>query len=76
MNWKRLLNVERMASTNEDTCSPGKNKVLHSFRAYSVVFPLLFIFLFLETIFILASIPSGGLGSALSIKGTLPKLSS
>jgi hypothetical protein len=77
MNWKRLLIVERMVLSNfEDTCSPGKNKVLHSFRAYSVVFPIMLILLFLEAIFILASIPSGELGSSLTIKGSLPKLPS
>lgn len=61
------------SSKIEDTCSPGKNKKLYTFRAYSV-FPVLLILLFFEAIYILASIPSGNLGSISSIKGQLPKL--
>jgi len=61
------------SSQIEDTCSPGKNKKLQTYRAYSI-FPILLILLFFEAIFILASIPSGNLGSISTIKGHLPKL--
>jgi len=61
--------IERM----EDTCSPGKNKTLQSFRAYTVVIPIALILVFLEGVFILATIP-GSLGSALTVKGALPSL--
>ena len=57
----------------EDTCSPEANMKLHSFRAYTIIIPTALIILFLEGIFILATIP-GSLGSALTIKGTLPQL--
>ena len=61
----------------EDTCSPGKNTILHSFRAYSIVIPVTIIILFLEALYIF-SITSGSLGSAKTIKGpfTVPKLPS
>jgi hypothetical protein len=61
--------VERM----EDTCSPGKNKSLHTFRIYSIIIPVSIAIVFLESIFVLSSIP-GTLGSALTIKGSLPYL--
>ena len=61
--------IERM----EDTCSPDVNKKLQSFRAYTIIIPTALIILFLEGVFILATIP-GSLGSALTIKGTLPQL--
>jgi len=57
----------------EDTCSPGKNKKLYAFRAY-YIFPVLLVILLFETIYILASIPSGNLGNVSSITGQLPKL--
>uniref|UniRef100_A0A6C0AN73 Uncharacterized protein n=1 Tax=viral metagenome TaxID=1070528 RepID=A0A6C0AN73_9ZZZZ len=58
----------------EDTCSPGKNKSLQSFRAYSVIFPMIIILVLLEAFCIFAYIPSGSLGDMSSIKGSLPKL--
>jgi len=68
MKGKLILNVERM----EDTCSPGKNVKLYTFRAYSIVIPMIFVILFLEAIFILAKMPgSSSVGSALTIKGPL-----
>ena len=57
----------------EDTCSPEKNKSLHTYRIYSIVIPCTLTLLILEAIYIIASIP-GNLGDALTIKGTLPKL--
>ena len=59
----------------EDTCSPGKNTTLYSFRAWSIIIPLAMILVFLELVYIIATIP-GNLGSALTIKGEflLPKL--
>lgn len=55
----------------EDTCSPGKNKVLQSFRAYSIIFPMVLIILILEAFYIFAYIPAGSLGDISSIKGHL-----
>ena len=57
-----------------DTCSPVTSRIVHAFRVYSIIFPVLLIILFFEAIFIFASIPTGDLGSALSIKGSLPAL--
>ena len=58
----------------EDTCSPGKDTKLYSFRVYSIVIPITLIIVFLEAVYIIAKIP-GTLGSALTIKGpfTLPE---
>ena len=58
-----------------DTCSPGNNTTLYTFRAYSIIIPVTLIVLFLEAIFIISKIP-GTLGSALTIKGpfAIPKL--
>lgn len=59
----------------QDTCSPGKNTILQSFRAYSIVIPIAMIVVFLELMYIFAKV-SGTLGSATTIKGpfTVPKL--
>jgi len=59
----------------EDTCSPGKNTILHSFRAYSIVIPVAIIIVFLEALYIFSK-TSVTLGSAKTIKGpfTIPKL--
>jgi hypothetical protein len=57
----------------EGTCSPGKNKSLQTFRVYSIIIPVTIAVVFLESIFILSSIP-GTLGSGLTIKGSLPAL--
>jgi hypothetical protein len=65
-----------MATQGEDTCSPGKNKVLQSFRTYSIIFPFLILFLIFEAILIISYIPTGSLGTALTVKGSLPPLSS
>jgi hypothetical protein len=59
----------------EDTCSPGKNKLLQTFRIYSIIIPVSIAIVFLEVIFVLSSIP-GTLGSALTVKGSLPSLPS
>jgi hypothetical protein len=66
-------NLEKITRM-EDTCSPGKNTSLQSFRAYTVIFPMIILFLILEAFFIIASIPTASLGDALSIKGFLPKI--
>jgi len=58
----------------EDTCSPGRNKVTHTFRIYSIVIPIVCAILLLEIIYVIASVPSGEIGSALTIHGSLPKL--
>jgi hypothetical protein len=63
-----------MATDKEDTCSPGKNTVLQSFRTYSIIFPFLILFLIFEAILIISSIPTASLGSALTVKGSLPSL--
>jgi hypothetical protein len=57
----------------QGTCSPGKDKTLHTFRIYSIIIPVTIVVVFLESIFILSSIP-GSLGSGLTIKGSLPDL--
>jgi hypothetical protein len=57
----------------EGTCSPGKGKRLQTFRIYSIIIPVTIAVVFLESIFILSSIP-GSLGSGLTIKGSLPDL--
>ena len=59
----------------EDTCSPGKNKSLQSYRIYSIVIPTALALLILEAVYVIANIP-GNLGSALTIKGSLPPLPS
>jgi hypothetical protein len=59
----------------EDTCSPGKNKTLQTYRIYSIVIPVSITVLILEGIYVLASIP-GNLGSAMTMKGSLPPLPS
>ena len=63
-----------MATDNEDTCSPGKNAVLQNFRTYSIIFPFLILFLIFEAILIISSIPTASLGTALTVKGSLPSL--
>ena len=55
----------------EDSCSPGKNKSLQTYRIYSIVIPTTLAILILEAAYIIANIP-GNLGSALTIKGPLP----
>jgi len=65
-----------MATQEQDTCSPGKNTVLHSFRTYSIIFPFLILILIFEAILIISSIPTGSLGTALTFKGSLPSLTS
>jgi len=59
----------------EDTCSPGKNKSFHTYRIYSIVMPTALAILILEAVYVIANIP-GNLGSALTIKGSLPPLPS
>jgi hypothetical protein len=59
----------------EDTCSPGKNRSLQTHRIYSIIMPSVLGLLILEGIYIIANIP-GNLGSALTIKGSLPPLPS
>jgi hypothetical protein len=59
----------------EDTCSPGKNKKLQTYRIYSIVMPSILGLLIMEGVYIIASIP-GNLGSALTIKGSLPPMPS
>jgi hypothetical protein len=59
----------------EDSCSPGKSKSFHTHRIYSIVIPSALALLILEAVYIIASIP-GNLGSALTIKGSLPALPS
>ena len=59
----------------EDTCSPEKNKSLLTYRIYSIVIPISILILIAEAFYIIANIP-GNLGSALTIKGSLPPLSS
>jgi hypothetical protein len=74
INYKKnLISIERM----EDTCLPERNKVLYNFRVYSIVFPICLVILFLETIFIFASLSSGdstSLGTALTLSGPFPKI--
>ena len=59
----------------EDTCSPGKNKRLQPHRFYSIVAPAAVLILILESFYIISNIP-GNLGSAFTIKGTLPPVPS
>lgn len=59
----------------EDTCSPGKNKSLQTYRIYSIVMPSVVALLILEGVYILGNIP-GNLGSAFTIKGSLPPVPS
>jgi hypothetical protein len=66
MKGKLTLNRERM----EDTCSPGKNKKLYSFRIYSTLIPAVMAFLILEGVFIVSNIP-GNLGSGTTIQKSL-----
>ena len=58
----------------EDTCSPGKNTKLYSFRVFSIIIPAELIIVFLEGLFIIGNIPAS-LGTALTAKGqfTLPE---
>jgi hypothetical protein len=55
----------------EDSCSPGKNKSLHTHRIYSIVIPTTVAILILEVFYVIANI-KGNIGSALTIKGPLP----
>jgi hypothetical protein len=59
----------------EDTCSPGKNRSFHTYRIYSIVIPSALALVILEAVYVIANIP-GNLGSATSIKGSLPPLPS
>lgn len=59
----------------EDTCTPGKNRSLHTYRIYSIVIPSALALLILEAVYVIANIP-GNLGSAMSVKGSLPPLPS
>ena len=58
-----------------DTCSPGKNKTLQVYRVYTILIPVVLAIFLLELIFILIFIPDT-LGSSLTLKGSLPDLSS
>lgn len=58
-----------------DTCSPQKNKTLHVYRVYTILIPIVLAIFILEVIFIFIFIPNT-LGSSLTIKGSLPDLSS
>jgi hypothetical protein len=51
----------------EDTCSPGKNRQLQTYRIYSIIIPSVLAVLFMETIYIISHIP-GNLGSMPTIK--------
>jgi len=57
-----------------DTCSPGRNKTTYTYRIYSIIIPVVCAILLLETIYVIASVPSGEIGSALTTHGSLPKL--
>ena len=61
--------------TSSDTCSPGKNKSLQVYRVYTILIPIVLTVFLLELIFILIFIPDT-LGSSLTLKGSLPDLSS
>jgi len=63
--------IDRM----QDTCSPGKNKSLQTYRIYSIVVPRALALLILEAVYVIAMIP-GNLGSSKTIKGPLPPLPS
>jgi hypothetical protein len=67
MKGKLTLNRERM----EDTCSPGKNKQLYSFRIYTILIPIVTGLAFLEGMYIMSNIP-GTLGSGASIEKLMP----
>ena len=58
-----------------DTCSPEKNKTLQVYRVYTILIPIVLAVFLLELIFILIFIPDT-LGSSLTLKGSLPDLSS
>ena len=60
---------------SSDTCSPGKNKTLQVYRVYTILIPIVITVFLLELIFILIFIPDT-LGSSLTLKGSLPDLSS
>jgi len=66
-----FLNLKR----SSDTCSPEKNKTLQVYRVYTILIPVILAVFLLELIFILIFIPDT-LGSSLTIKGSLPDLSS
>lgn len=51
----------------EDTCSPGKNRQLQTYRIYSIVIPSALALLFVEAVYIISHIP-GNLGSISTIK--------
>jgi hypothetical protein len=59
----------------EDTCSPGKNKSLHTYRIYSIVIPAVILTLILEAVYVIGNI-AGNLGSARDIKGAAPPVPS
>lgn len=59
----------------EDTCSPGKNKSLYTYRIYTIVIPTTLAILILEAVYVIANIP-GSIGSAMTLKGSLPILPS
>lgn len=52
----------------EDTCSPKANYKFHSYKIYSIVVPILLMFLVLEVVFIFMSIPTS-IGAVLSSVG-------
>ena len=56
----------------EDTCNPGKNKVLQSYRIYTIVIPCAVVIFILEAAYVLSNIP-GNIGSSMSLKATLPQ---
>ena len=53
-----------------DSCQPFKGQQLKPFRVYSIVLPVVLTFLFVETIYVVSSLPST-FGTALTIKGSL-----
>jgi hypothetical protein len=59
----------------EDTCTPGKNKSIQTYRIYSIVIPAVILTVIIEAFYVIGNIP-GNLGSALTIKGSLPPIPS
>ena len=59
----------------EDTCTPGKNKSIQTYRIYSIVIPAVILTLILEAFYVIGNI-AGNLGSASTINGSLPHVPS
>jgi len=55
-----------------DTCSPGKNKTLQTYRIYTILIPIVLGVFILEAMYIIIFIPNT-LGSAKTITGALAK---